>query len=88
MRTIYSQTSQTVIATCGHIATVSIPPSGGRPGPVGQRRIAEAQGRECYPCRGKVECPTNCTTERYNIGNRNNQYHCEDCRREYLEPAP
>lgn len=36
---------------CGHEVMVEIPPSQGRPGPVGQRNLARATSRPCYKCR-------------------------------------
>ena len=54
-RTIYSAKSEGVTASCGHQQSVAIPPSGGPPGPVGQRNIVKAQSRPCYKCRNPEE---------------------------------
>lgn len=53
-RVIYSAKLGQVIASCGHEVHPYIPPSGGLPGPVGRRNIAEAKIKPCYKCR---PCP-------------------------------
>ena len=52
MRMISNATSHGVRAGCGHMTQVMVPPHGwgSRPGPVGQQRIAEAQGKDCWIC--------------------------------------
>jgi hypothetical protein len=55
MRNIGSARGITVRAACGHETGVYVPPCGGRPGPVGQKNIAEAKARPCYDCRTTPE---------------------------------
>lgn len=49
-RYIMSAKLEHVEASCGHKENVYIPPSGGRPGPVGRRNIAAAQSQPCWDC--------------------------------------
>ena len=50
-RIIWNAREVTVRAACGHEAHAYVPPSGGRPGPVGKRNIAAAQAKPCFECR-------------------------------------
>jgi len=54
-RIIWNAREVTVRAACGHEAHAYVPPSGGRPGPVGKRNIAAAQAKPCFECRQGLE---------------------------------